>query len=70
MWDGTLPPKGSHFQVRNEACRVSDERKCKPDGGIASSHIIDHFWLFFSHHSTNYPTCITTIGKNKRFNEK
>lgn len=30
------------FLIRNEACRVSDERKCKPEGGIASSHIIDH----------------------------
>lgn len=30
------------FSIRNEACRVSDERKCKPEGGIASSHIIDH----------------------------
>jgi hypothetical protein len=35
-----IPPKGSHFQVGNEACRVSDQRKCEPESGIVSSHII------------------------------
>ena len=51
MWDGTIPPEGSHFPVRNEACRVSDDRKCEPEGGIVQSHIFDHDWLFLSHFS-------------------
>ena len=29
MWDRTIPTVGSHFQVRNEASRVSDQRNCE-----------------------------------------
>ena len=25
MWDGTIPPEGSHFQLRNEVCQISDK---------------------------------------------
>ena len=49
MWDGTIPPEDSHFQVRNEAYQDSDDRKCERDGGIVLSHITDHHWLFFAH---------------------
>lgn len=44
--DGTISPKGSHFQIKN--------RNCEPEGGIISSHIIDHRLLFSSHKSANF----------------
>lgn len=52
--NGTIPPEGSHFQVRNETCRVSKERKCEPEYGIGLSRILHHHRLFFSHRSANY----------------
>ena len=59
MWDGTILPECSHFQVRKEACRISDERNFEPEYGIVSSHFIDHYWLFFSHYSANYQIFIS-----------
>ena len=71
-WQLTIPPDGPHFQVRNKACQVSEERKCEPVGGTVSSHIIDHHYLFFSHHSANYPILMSNlkmaaIGKNVNY---
>ena len=41
-------------------------------GGTVSSHIIDHHYLFFSHHSANYPILMSNlkmaaIGKNVNY---
>ena len=52
MWDGTISPKGSHFPVRNDTCRVYVERKCKPEAGICGFHAQTSvslgklFWIF------------------------
>jgi len=43
MLGGTISPKASHFQIKNKACQVSDERNfCEPEGRIVLSHIVDH----------------------------
>jgi hypothetical protein len=51
-----IPPEGSHFQVKNETCQVSDDRTCGPDGGIVSTHMFDYQWLYlrFSKESDIY----------------
>lgn len=62
MRDETISPKGSHFQVRNEACRVSDEQKCETKVGIVSSHAD-----YFSHNNPIFASNLKMVAIGKIF---